>query len=134
MNIYTKNGDKGTTNLIHTKNVSKSDDRIQLVGTIDELTSHLGLVKTLLEDADAVHMLESIQEHLITVMAGVADPYSRDYKMPDSKAEELEQEGVPYGKNYELGVMIETPAAVMTADILAREADFLCIGTNDLAQ
>ena len=58
MNIYTKNGDKGTTNLIHTKNVSKSDDRIQLVGTIDELTSHLGLVKTMLEDADAVHMLE----------------------------------------------------------------------------
>ena len=92
MNIYTKNGDKGTTNLIHTKNVSKSDDRIQLVGTIDELTSHLGLVKTMLEDADAVHMLESIQEHLITVMAGVADPYSRDYKTSDDKTEVLEQE------------------------------------------
>ena len=37
-----KGGDKGTTSLVHTKNVSKSDDRIQLVGTIDELTSHLG--------------------------------------------------------------------------------------------
>ena len=36
MSIYTKNGDKGTTNLVHTKNVSKSDDRIQLEGTIDE--------------------------------------------------------------------------------------------------
>ena len=46
MNIYTKSGDKGTTDLVRTKNVSKSDDRIQLVGTIDELTSHLGLVKT----------------------------------------------------------------------------------------
>ena len=42
MNIYTKSGDKGTTDLVRTKNVSKSDDRIQLVGTIDELTSHLG--------------------------------------------------------------------------------------------
>lgn len=49
MNIYTKGGDKGTTSLVHTKNVSKSDDRIQLVGTIDELTSHLGLVKTMLK-------------------------------------------------------------------------------------
>ena len=48
MNIYTKDGDRGTTSLVHTKNVSKSDDRIQLVGTIDELTSHLGLVKTML--------------------------------------------------------------------------------------
>ena len=45
MSIYTTNGDKGTTNLVRTKNVSKSDDRIQLVGTIDELISHLGLVK-----------------------------------------------------------------------------------------
>ena len=35
MNIYTKSGDKGTTDLVRTKNVSKSDDRIQLVGTID---------------------------------------------------------------------------------------------------
>ena len=33
MSIYTKNGDKGTTNLVHTKNVSKADDRIQLEGT-----------------------------------------------------------------------------------------------------
>ena len=32
MNIYSKNGDKGTTNLVHTKNVSKSDDRVRLFG------------------------------------------------------------------------------------------------------
>ena len=58
MNIYTKGGDKGTTSLVHTKNVSKSDDRIQLVGTIDELTSHLGLVKTMLKDEDTIQFLE----------------------------------------------------------------------------
>ena len=92
MNIYTKNGDKGTTSLIHTKNVSKSDDRIQLVGTIDELTSHLGLVKSMLEDADTVRMLENIQGTLITVMAGVADPYNREYKTSDDKIEALESE------------------------------------------
>lgn len=92
MNIYTKNGDKGTTDLIRTKNVSKSDDRIQLVGTIDELTSHLGLVKTMLRDENAVHILEEIQETLITVMAGVADPFNRDYKIGDEKTELLESE------------------------------------------
>lgn len=92
MNIYTKGGDKGTTNLIRTKNVSKSDDRIQLVGTIDELTSHLGLVKTMLHDQDTLHVLEKIQGTLITVMAGVADPYNREYKINDEKTEILESE------------------------------------------
>lgn len=92
MNIYTKNGDKGTTDLIRTKNVSKSDDRIQLVGTIDELTSHLGLVKTMLRDENAVRILEGIQGTLITVMAGVADPFNREYKIGDEKTELLESE------------------------------------------
>ena len=45
MSIYTKNGDKGTTNLVHTKNVSKADDRIQLEGTIDELSCHIGVLE-----------------------------------------------------------------------------------------
>ena len=92
MNIYTKSGDKGTTDLVRTKNVSKSDDRIQLVGTIDELTSHLGLVKTMMEDEDAIAVLEKIQRRLITIMAGVADPYNRDYKIEDAPVETLEQE------------------------------------------
>ena len=92
MSIYTRNGDRGTTDLVRTKNVSKSDDRIQLVGTIDELTSHLGLVRTMSEDQDTVKVLEKIQGTLISVMSGVADPYNREYKLGDEKTEFLEQE------------------------------------------
>ena len=92
MNIYTKDGDRGTTSLVHTKNVSKSDDRIQLVGTIDELTSHLGLVKTMLKDEETIQFLEKIQKTLITVSAGVADPYKRDYRIEDVQTEYLEDE------------------------------------------
>ena len=92
MNIYTKSGDKGTTDLVRTKNVSKSDDSIGLVGTIDELTSHIGVVKTLLTDGETIRMLEKIQETLITVMAGVADPYNREYHINDDKTQLLEEE------------------------------------------
>ena len=92
MEVYTGYGDKGMTDLSHTKNVSKSDDRICLMGSIEELVSHIGLVRALIGDGDVVRMLEKISETLKKITDGVSDPYNREFKVSEDRTELLEEE------------------------------------------
>tara|TARA_Y100000991_G_scaffold208304_1_gene187180 strand:+ start:456 stop:1004 length:549 start_codon:yes stop_codon:yes gene_type:complete len=83
MKIYTKKGDKGTTQLIGGKRVPKNNSRIEAYGTIDELNSYIGLVRDQHIDKQSFKMLVEIQDRLFTIGALLAKESSTNkIKLP----------------------------------------------------
>ncbi len=72
LKIYTKTGDLGETGLFGGKRVPKDHLRVTAYGTIDELNSHIGLVKDCVSDADGKELLREIQEDLFIIGSQVA--------------------------------------------------------------
>ncbi|HZL10843.1 MAG TPA: cob(I)yrinic acid a,c-diamide adenosyltransferase [Prolixibacteraceae bacterium] len=72
MKIYTRTGDDGTTGLIGGTRVKKYDIRLESYGTIDELNSYIGVVRSLQTDEHADKVLEKIQHKLFVIGAHLA--------------------------------------------------------------
>lgn len=110
MKIYTKTGDKGETSLIGGTRVAKHHIRIEAYGTMDELNSHIGLVRDQIKDEHVVDLLLQIQTTLFTIGSHLAsDPEKSKMKLPElmeadililEKEIDLINEIVPELKNF----------------------------------
>ncbi|HLE47853.1 MAG TPA: cob(I)yrinic acid a,c-diamide adenosyltransferase [Candidatus Thermoplasmatota archaeon] len=74
MRIYTRGGDEGKTSLFDGTRVAKSDLRVEVYGTIDELNSHLSLCRVAATSPDVRRVLERVQNELFTCGADFATP------------------------------------------------------------
>ncbi len=102
MKIYTKSGDKGTTSLIGGKRVPKHHIRIEAYGTIDELTSWIGLIRDYEIDENTKSILIKIQNHLMicaSLLATELDErlnnlpqlYNDDIELLEKEIDKMEQ-------------------------------------------
>jgi len=81
MKIYTKTGDKGTTSLFGGTRVPKHHIRIESYGTVDELNSHIGLLRDQEVDTETSEILIEIQDRLFTIGSILAtDPEKQKLK------------------------------------------------------
>ena len=78
MKVYTKTGDKGTTALFGGTRVPKDHIRIESYGTVDELNSHIGLIRDQEIDNQYKTVLAEVQDRLFTVGAILATPPDKE--------------------------------------------------------
>lgn len=149
MKIYTKTGDKGTTALFGGTRVPKHHIRIESYGTVDELNSHLGLIRDQNIDQHHKEFLMHIQDRLFTVGATLAtDPQKAVLKsgkerlnipkISDEDIKRLEEEmdamndALPEMTHFVLPGGHQTVSFCHIARCVCRRAERLAAALNDL--
>ena len=89
MEMFTGSGDRGMTSLKRDRNVSKAVDRIQAIGEIEDLITHIGMIKLHADDVSLKADLEKIQRNLLVCIEGISDPYHKDNKISEEEVKIL---------------------------------------------
>lgn len=148
MKIYTKTGDKGTTALFGGTRVPKHHLRIESYGTVDELNSHIGLIRDKNNDDSLREKLTKIQSDLFILGAMLATPTEKETlkngkerlnidKITEDSIKFLEDEmdfmnkSLPQMTHFILPGGHETVSFCHIARCVCRRAERLTVGLND---
>ncbi len=139
MKIYTRTGDTGTTGLIGGSRVKKFDLRLEAYGTVDELNSFLGVVRSLQTDGHADEMLEKIQNKLFVIGAHLATEDSitlikkhipvveADILLLENEMDEMNEQ-LPELRNFILPGGCQAASFCHVARTVCRRAERLIVG------
>lgn len=132
MKIYTKKGDSGETSLFGGQRVSKSTERIEAYGTVDELNSFVGLAASYDLSDKGTEYLRKVQEMLFTLGADLATPPSSETRIDrlgegatqflEEAIDEMEEE-LETLKNFILPGGSQAGATLHTARTICRRAE-----------
>ncbi len=100
MEMFTGSGDRGMTSLKRDRNVSKADDRIQAIGEIEDLITHIGMIKLHADEPSLKADLEKIQRNLLICIEGINDPYHKDYKISEEEVKLLAEKTAILKESY----------------------------------
>lgn len=134
--IYTKTGDEGFTSLFGGQRLRKDHLRIESYGTVDELNSHIGLVRDLFMNPGVQALLREIQDRLFTIGANLASDPAKNMQVPDlleadiqvlEKAIDQMEESLPPLKNFILPGGHPTVSHCHIARCVCRRAERLSV-------
>ena len=100
MEMFTSSSDRGMTSLKRDRNVSKADDRIQAIGEIEDLITHIGMVRLHADDVSLKADLEKIQRNLLVCIDGINDPYHKDNKISEEEVKILVEKTAVLKESY----------------------------------
>ncbi|MEZ5056807.1 MAG: cob(I)yrinic acid a,c-diamide adenosyltransferase [Saprospiraceae bacterium] len=141
--IYTKTGDKGETSLFGGKRLPKYHVRIESYGTVDELNSHIGLVRDSIQDKSTRVLLKEIQDRLFTIGSNLASDPAKNMKIPDltnadiemlEKQMDLMEKDLPVLKNFILPGGHPTVSFCHIARCVCRRAERMVVALSEEEQ
>ncbi|MDR2126616.1 MAG: cob(I)yrinic acid a,c-diamide adenosyltransferase [Prevotellaceae bacterium] len=139
MKVYTKTGDRGTTSLIGGARVPKFHIRVEAYGTVDELISHIGLIRSQKIDLHIIETLHQIQIKLMDIAAIMASDgkakklqqvTDNDIKMIESEIDRYDAELEPL-KYFVLPGGHNIPAFCHIARCVCRRAERIILRVNE---
>ena len=143
--VYTKTGDKGETSIIGGIRVKKSCERLEAYGTVDELSSHLGLLASMLPDGEDKDLIIRIQNNLFSVCSNLATDQSQtplydSARLPDGEIQVLEHKVdeimnlLPERQGFILPGGTQAAAQAHVCRTVSRRAERRIVALSEVAQ